>query len=165
MDQSGGGVGAVDGFLGEAFEGHAVDFAGGGEGHFVEEDDFVGGFVADFGAGETDEVLARGAFDAGGGGDVGTDVFAVDGVVDADDAGGGDSGVFEEDVLDFLMAGACAVQVGTAVFADPVLPLRLIDELHAWCAAEGLASHRELVGAALPRRRDRPSVKGVEYRP
>jgi dihydroorotate dehydrogenase (NAD+) catalytic subunit len=70
-----------------------------------------------------------------------------------------------DDVLDFLMAGACAVQVGTAVFADPVLPLRLIDELEAWCRAEGLASHRELIGAALPAKRGRPSVKGVEYRP
>ncbi|MFN8520587.1 MAG: dihydroorotate dehydrogenase [Chloroflexota bacterium] len=70
-----------------------------------------------------------------------------------------------DDVLDFLMAGACAVQVGTAVFADPVLPVRLVDELEAWCAHEGLASHRELVGAALPKRRERPSAKGVEYRP
>ncbi len=70
-----------------------------------------------------------------------------------------------DDVLDFLLAGACAVQIGTAVFADPVLPLRLADELAAYCAAHGLASHRELVGAALPARRSRPSVKGAEYRP
>lgn len=70
-----------------------------------------------------------------------------------------------DDVLDFLMAGASAVQVGTAVFADPVLPVRLIDELEAWCARRGLGSHREVVGSALPSRRDRPSVKGVEYRP
>jgi dihydroorotate dehydrogenase (NAD+) catalytic subunit len=70
-----------------------------------------------------------------------------------------------DDVLDFLMAGACAVQVGTALFADPVLPVRLIDELEAWCRGRGMASHRELVGVALPSRRDRPSVKGVEYRP
>lgn len=70
-----------------------------------------------------------------------------------------------EDVLDFLMAGACAVQVGTAVFADPVLPLRLAEELGAWLAHEGIASHRDLVGTALPKRRDRASVKGVEYRP
>ncbi len=63
------------------------------------------------------------------------------------------------------MAGACAVQVGTAVFADPVLPLKLVDELAAWCAANGYASHREIIGAALPARRDKPSVKGVEYRP
>ena len=70
-----------------------------------------------------------------------------------------------DDVLDFLMAGAVAVQVGTAVFADPVLPLRLIGELADYCAAAGLASHRELVGVALPARRDAPSAKGVEYRP
>jgi dihydroorotate dehydrogenase (NAD+) catalytic subunit len=70
-----------------------------------------------------------------------------------------------DDVLDYLLAGASAVQVGTAVFADPVLPLRLLDELEAWCRREGVASHREIIGRALPSRRDRPSVKGVEYRP
>jgi dihydroorotate dehydrogenase (NAD+) catalytic subunit len=77
-----------------------------------------------------------------------------------------------DDVLDFLMAGACAVQVGTALFADPGLPIRLIDQLAAWCAAEGLGSYRDLIGSALPagegktgRGKDRPSVKGVEYRP
>ena len=76
---------------------------------------------------------------------------------------GGVSGL--DDVLDFLMAGASAVQVGTAIFADPALPVRLIDELAAYCAERGLASFRELVGVALPKGRDRPSVKGVEYRP
>ncbi len=76
---------------------------------------------------------------------------------------GGVSGL--DDVLDFLMAGASAVQVGTAIFADPALPERLIDELAAYCAERGLASFRELVGVALPKGRDRPSVKGVEYRP
>jgi dihydroorotate dehydrogenase (NAD+) catalytic subunit len=70
-----------------------------------------------------------------------------------------------DDVLDFLMAGAVAVQVGTAVFADPVLPLRLVHQLADYCTAQGLASHRELVGVALPARRDAPSAKGVEYRP
>jgi dihydroorotate dehydrogenase (NAD+) catalytic subunit len=70
-----------------------------------------------------------------------------------------------DDVLDFLMCGAVAVQVGTAVFADPVLPLKLADDLAAWCSEQGLASHREIVGAALPQRRDKPSVKQSEYRP
>ena len=77
-----------------------------------------------------------------------------------------------DDVLDFLLAGASAVQVGTAIFADPVLPVRLIDELAAWCADRGMVSHRPLIGAALPpgkssggHGKDRPSVKGVEYRP
>ena len=70
-----------------------------------------------------------------------------------------------DDVLDFLMAGACAVQVGTALFADPVLPVRLIDELEDWLRDRNMASHHEIVGVALPVRRERPSVKGVEYRP
>ena len=34
-----------------------------------------------------------------------------------------------DDVLDFLAVGAVAVQVGTAIFADPTLPVRLVDEL------------------------------------
>jgi dihydroorotate dehydrogenase (NAD+) catalytic subunit len=70
-----------------------------------------------------------------------------------------------DDVLDFLYAGARAVQVGTAVFADPQLPVRLVDSLANWCAEQGYASHLEVVGAALPSKRDKPSVKGVEYRP
>ena len=76
---------------------------------------------------------------------------------------GGVSGL--DDVLDFLAAGASAVQVGTAVFAEPTLPVRLIDELEAWCREHGHATHRDLVGTALPARRDKPSVRGVEYRP
>jgi dihydroorotate dehydrogenase (NAD+) catalytic subunit len=70
-----------------------------------------------------------------------------------------------DDALDFFYAGASAVQVGTAVFADPTLPVRLIDELEAWLAERGYGTPREIVGAALPERRDRPSAKGVEYRP
>jgi dihydroorotate dehydrogenase (NAD+) catalytic subunit len=69
------------------------------------------------------------------------------------------------DVLDFLAVGAIAVQVGTAIFADPTLPVRLVDQLAAECADRGLRSYRELIGTALPKKAERPSVKGVEYRP
>ena len=48
------------------------------------------------------------------------------------------------DVLDFLAVGAVAVQVGTAIFADPTLPVRLVDELAAECRRAGSTSHREL---------------------
>jgi dihydroorotate dehydrogenase len=34
-----------------------------------------------------------------------------------------------DDVLEFLCAGAWAVQVGTALFADPALMVRLVDEV------------------------------------
>ena len=67
------------------------------------------------------------------------------------------------DVLDFLAVGAVAVQVGTAIFADPGLPVRLVDELAAECGRRGLASYRDLIGTALPARAGRPSAKGVEY--
>jgi dihydroorotate dehydrogenase (NAD+) catalytic subunit len=55
------------------------------------------------------------------------------------------------DALEFLMAGASAVQVGTATFADPTAPLSVIEGLAAYVRAQGLASIRDIVGAALPR--------------
>ncbi|MDP9281490.1 MAG: dihydroorotate dehydrogenase [Chloroflexota bacterium] len=54
------------------------------------------------------------------------------------------------DALEFLMAGASAVQVGTATFADPSAPLTVIEGLAAYVRAQGLASIRDIVGAALP---------------
>ncbi len=69
------------------------------------------------------------------------------------------------DVLDFLAVGAVAVQVGTAIFADPTLPVRLVDELAAETARGGHRSYRSLIGTALPRKAGAPSAKGVEYRP
>ena len=69
------------------------------------------------------------------------------------------------DVLDFLAVGAVAVQVGTAIFADPGLPVRMVDELSAECRRVGVTTHLDLVGTALPARAGAPSAKGVEYRP
>ena len=69
------------------------------------------------------------------------------------------------DVLDFLAVGAVAVQVGTAIFADPALPVRLADELAIECGHRGMATYRDLIGSALPATAGRPSAKGVEYRP
>jgi dihydroorotate dehydrogenase (NAD+) catalytic subunit len=77
------------------------------------------------------------------------------------------------DVLDYLAVGAVAAQVGTAIFADPTLPVRLIDELAAECRRRGLVSYRDLIGTALPGKAGSggtsgtsgASAKGVEYRP
>jgi dihydroorotate dehydrogenase (NAD+) catalytic subunit len=69
-----------------------------------------------------------------------------------------------EDVLDFLFAGACAVQVGTALFADSGLPVQLVDDLDGYCRELGHGTHRELVGVAQPSGRARSSVKSGEYR-
>jgi dihydroorotate dehydrogenase (NAD+) catalytic subunit len=54
------------------------------------------------------------------------------------------------DALEFLMAGASAVQVGTATFADPEAPIRVIEDLAAYVRQRGLSSIRDVIGAALP---------------
>jgi dihydroorotate dehydrogenase (NAD+) catalytic subunit len=51
-----------------------------------------------------------------------------------------------EDAVEMLLAGATAVGVGTATFADPRAMLRVIDELAAWCAANGVGQVRKLTG-------------------
>ena len=53
-----------------------------------------------------------------------------------------------DDVLEFLLAGASAVQVGTAMFRDPRTAERLVDGLQERLEAEGVASVSSLVGAA-----------------
>lgn len=52
------------------------------------------------------------------------------------------------DALEFLMAGASAVQVGTATFADPTAPLSVIEGLAAYVREQKLASIRDIIGAA-----------------
>ena len=54
------------------------------------------------------------------------------------------------DVIEFLMAGATAVQVGTANFVDPLACPRIIDETREWCVQHGVRSIREIIGEAQP---------------
>lgn len=51
------------------------------------------------------------------------------------------------DVLEFMIAGATAVQIGTANFTDPMITMRTIDELHQYCADHGLESLKEMIGS------------------
>jgi len=50
-----------------------------------------------------------------------------------------------EDAIEFMLAGASAVQVGTASFADPLASKRALDGLERYCAERGIAA-RELIG-------------------
>jgi len=50
------------------------------------------------------------------------------------------------DALEFLVAGAAAVEVGTASFIDPDAALRIVSEMERWCEAHGVAAVREIVG-------------------
>ena len=51
-----------------------------------------------------------------------------------------------EDAAEFLIAGATAVEVGTATFWDPRAPLRIARELGDFLKAEQINSVRDLVG-------------------
>jgi dihydroorotate dehydrogenase (NAD+) catalytic subunit len=51
-----------------------------------------------------------------------------------------------EDAAEFLIAGASAVQVGTATFWDPRSPLRIARELGKYLEREGIANVSHLVG-------------------
>jgi dihydroorotate dehydrogenase (NAD+) catalytic subunit len=50
--------------------------------------------------------------------------------------------------VELMLAGASAVQVGTASFVDPRAPIRVLEGLTEWCAQHGVDSIAELVGAA-----------------
>ncbi len=58
--------------------------------------------------------------------------------------------VTAEDAVEFMMAGAHAVQVGTATFVHPKAMLQVIDGLAAFCAGRGIGRAADLTGLALP---------------
>ena len=51
-----------------------------------------------------------------------------------------------EQAVEFLLAGASAVQVGTAIFADPRSPERVRDGLLRWCSDHGVQRVTDLIG-------------------
>lgn len=53
-----------------------------------------------------------------------------------------------EDAIELMMAGARAVQVGTATFARPRAPLAVLRQMQRWCRRHGVARIEELIGVA-----------------
>jgi dihydroorotate dehydrogenase (NAD+) catalytic subunit len=51
-----------------------------------------------------------------------------------------------DDVLEFLVAGASAVQIGTANYYDPTVTMKLVEALPAALQQAGVTSVREIVG-------------------
>ncbi len=64
-----------------------------------------------------------------------------------------------EDVAEFLIAGASAVQVGTASFVSPTVMPRLLDELRDFLAEQGCQSVTEIIGSIL----DGSHQEGVRF--
>ncbi len=55
-----------------------------------------------------------------------------------------------EDAIEFLMAGATAVQVGTQNFTDTLACPKIIEGLNRWCDAHGVKAISELTGTLCP---------------
>lgn len=50
------------------------------------------------------------------------------------------------DALEFIMAGATAVEIGTANFIDPKATIHVLDEINEFCVRQGVKDIHELIG-------------------
>ncbi len=53
-----------------------------------------------------------------------------------------------EDALEFMMAGASAVAVGTGLLIDPATPSKIVKGLEQYCNSNGISTLQAVVGAA-----------------
>jgi dihydroorotate dehydrogenase (NAD+) catalytic subunit len=53
------------------------------------------------------------------------------------------------DVIEFLLAGATAVQIGTASYWDPCATEKIVDELRAWCTEHNVLRLADLTGGMI----------------
>ena len=52
-----------------------------------------------------------------------------------------------EDAIEFLLAGASSIQVGTANFVEPDATIKILDEIEQYCFKNGVKNINELIGA------------------
>lgn len=55
-----------------------------------------------------------------------------------------------EDAVEMLMAGACALQIGTVLFSDPYAPIKINEGLNNFLDKNGMSSVSELSGTVIP---------------
>lgn len=55
-----------------------------------------------------------------------------------------------EDAIEMMLAGASAIQMGTAIFTDPYSPLKVIDGIAEYMDKNGIKSLSEIVGQVQP---------------
>ena len=53
------------------------------------------------------------------------------------------------DIIEFMLAGATAVQIGTASYWDPVATEKIVAELETWCADHKLQKLAEITGGLV----------------
>ena len=64
-------------------------------------------------------------------------VIGIGGIMTADDA------------IEFLLAGAAAIQVGTASFIDPQISVKIVDGIEKYLTDRGLSDIKDLTGKLL----------------
>ena len=52
-----------------------------------------------------------------------------------------------KDAVEFMLAGATAIQIGTYNFVDPTVSIKVIDGMNDYCDRHGFKSVKELIGA------------------
>jgi dihydroorotate dehydrogenase (NAD+) catalytic subunit len=52
-----------------------------------------------------------------------------------------------KDAVEFLLAGATAIQIGTANFIDPAITVKVADGINDYLERHGYSSVREIIGA------------------
>ena len=55
-----------------------------------------------------------------------------------------------QDAIEMMLAGANAIQVGTAMFYDPYAPLKIIEGVNQWLDDHGIKDVNEIVGQVKP---------------
>ena len=50
------------------------------------------------------------------------------------------------DAIEFLMAGATAIEIGTANFIDPTVTIKVIDGINDWLDRHGIKDVNEIIG-------------------
>jgi dihydroorotate dehydrogenase (NAD+) catalytic subunit len=53
------------------------------------------------------------------------------------------------DVAEFMLAGATAVQIGTASYWDPCATEKIVGDLQAWCVDRGVSRLADLIGGLI----------------
>ena len=66
------------------------------------------------------------------------------------------------DAIEFLMAGATAVQVGTATFSNPLAPIEVLEDIQRFLAEQGMEDAHDIVGAAQGRKGGVPHPTAVK---
>jgi dihydroorotate dehydrogenase (NAD+) catalytic subunit len=70
-----------------------------------------------------------------------------------------------EDAAEYMLAGATAIQVGTATFLNPAAMIDIIDGLAAFCAARSIQRVSALTGALCREEADEAELDWLEPAP